>query len=291
MLTGRVFLVCVALAGLLLIGCHRERDRVELVVREDLGEALVVERSHAVVTGRVVGVEDRHGAGRAVFAESSPGGCVTPILVRVEVEHDLTGRGLTGILEIPAWRECGSAGREFERALGGVRMTHYLRKLAEGRWGYTVDIPSSMARTADGPQPGAERSRLTDLLFEGACAAGRVGQLERLSGRAFVMGGYWRVARRLRELTGCGVAEVRREACELLSREVYLGPELCGAGTAGDDEWKRGRAKRRRLFLADPRREAAQFAVLPGEEGVEDILRLVAEHPDAELARAARSVK
>lgn len=148
----------------------------------------------------------------------------------------------------------------------------------------------------------AVRRKLVSILLPDDCKGQPQGDFNGRAARAIQIGGLQGTYPLLKRRLSCAEPNARLNACVVIYNNYFMGQRDCGsmAVTAeGFSDLPENDRKRmtnrgeedqrfRTLFLKDPMTVARQISALQGDEGLADVFAFLLQHPDPEIATAAR---
>lgn len=297
------------LTGVVEVGCAQSaRYPLRLYA---LDERQLLAKASTVFVGETVGVEWQR-TGRPINWVVQAG-VRSARLVRVQlaVEQVVVGSVRNPVVTAYYWApEVFTNGHSLHLPAQGERAVHYL--VTEGDvLRYVADIGKSTTPIFSGyhgpsPTVGASaESKIAALLLtpgERMNVAEFIRNLSTAAGVSLQLVGFAGTRPLLKTLAEDGPWDVKWAACVQLYRSGFVGQDTCIDELAPEavkqgleDEVKRLRIQRaiagrefRKAFLADPIRQAKEYACLPGDSGIADFLSIVSQHPDNLIAARAK---
>jgi hypothetical protein len=294
------------LTALFSTGCARAQLPLRLL---DLKEASLIKNATLIVVGKTSRVDWQ--TETQPIAWSAEPGVLDARLVRIQlaVEGVIRGSLRKDSITVTFWAAGAfTNGRSLNLPVAGERAIHYLTE-NDGTIRYVTDI----VRSATVLESGYHEVNLAETTDR---ALSEIAALPVIPGREMDHDAYLRNlgsaiahASGLIGLTGAlplvrGLLtsedrQISTAACIQLYRNGFIGQAECldRLGTSQREDASLHQILKQReafeprfkaSFLANPLRTAAEYAVLPGDQGISDLLRLLLQYPDAAVARRAQ---
>lgn len=292
------------------VGCARSaRYPLRLY---DLKERQLLEKATTVIVGKTMEAQWETARLRINWSRQPGVSSVRLVQIRLSVEQVIRGTANDSQLTAYYWApEVFSNGSSLHMPERGQRAVHYL-VAEQGVLRYVTDLVRSTTPVFTGAhnQPpnaigaGAEAKIAAILLTPGGGM--NVGEFTRnlstTAADSLQLVGFIGTLPLLKALGKSSVWDVKWAACVQLYDSGFMGHDGCIDRLAPEAaEHGRGMELRalqaqranadsrfRHAFLADPIRTAKDYALLPGNGGIADFLRVIAQHPDKELAERAQ---
>ena len=275
-------------------------------------ERQLLEKATTVIVGKTVGVEWE--SARQQISWSKQPGVTSVRLFKVKLSVEQVIRGTRDDAEVTAfyWApEVFTNGSSLHMAMQGERAIHYL-VTDRGVLRYVTDLVRSTTPVFTGyhrqlPKAigsGAEAKIAAILLTpgEGLNVAEFITNLSTAAADSLQLVGFVGTLPLLEALANSPVWDVKWAACVQFYRSGFMGHDRCIDNLAPEAiahgrgaELRSLRSQRtdaeprfRHAFLSDPIRTAKEYALLPGKSGVADFLKMLAQHPDKQIAIRAQ---
>ena len=277
----------------------------------DLNEAGLVQKAEIILIGRTTDVQwgttpIRAGWTGQPFIETA-----RLVKLRVAVESVIRGAVKGDELTVYYWgADVFTNAHSLNRPVVGERAIHYLVNGKDGVR-YVTDVIRSKTVISSGVHrsamisgnDGAEVKIARILLTPGEdfhppeFVAGLGSAVQ----RSLELVGFTGTLPLMRALLENPDPQVKESACAELYRQPFFGQENCAdklvsATHTGNPELEKLRTERTKAtirfksaFLTDPMRTAKDYSVIAGPEGIVDFLRLIALHPDTQIATRAQT--
>lgn len=277
----------------------------------DLTNRQLLERATLVVVGTTADAKWEP-ARRPISWSMQPGVSSAGLVkVRLNIEQVIRGEVNSGQITAYYWGAdifTNASSLQLPN-MGERRAVHYLVR-EQGILRYVRDIMRSTTVVFSGGhlKPAAFTTETAEQTIarilltpgEGMDAGEFTHNLPTTVADALQLAGFTETLPLLRDLSANPDWNVKWSACVQLYRSAFIGQDGCidnllpTAREHGREselralQLQRTNAHFRNAFLADPIRIAKDYALLPGNAGIADFLRIIAQHPHKELAARAR---
>jgi len=296
--------------GFVEVGCaHSARYPLRLY---DLEERQLLEKATTVIVGRTT--EAQWEPARQPISWNRQPGISTARLVKVRLSVEQVIRGTANDSQLMAYYwapEVFTNGSSLHLPIRGERAVHYF-VTEQGVLRYVTDLVRSTTPVFTGAhsQPpkaiGASvEAKIAAILLtpgEGMNVGEFTTNLSTAAADALQFVGFIGTLPLLEAFGKSSVWDVKWAACVQLYRSGFMGHDGCidklapeASEHGRETELRTLQAQRanadsrfRHAFLADPIRTAKDYALLPGNAGIADFLRVISQHPDKELAVRAQ---
>ena len=277
----------------------------------DLNEAGLVQRAEIILIGRTTEVQWGTTPIRAKWTGQPFIETARLIKLRVVVEGVIRGTVKTGELTVYTWgADVFTNAHSLNRPNVGERAIHYLVN-EQNAVRYVTDVIRSDTIISSGAHrsamilgAGGTEIKIARILLtpgEDFHSEEFIAGLGTAVQRSLELVGFMGTLPLLKALLDNPDAKIRAGACEEMYQQPFFGQDVCAdkLGSVATmrnpklDELRVGRIKAtssfKSAFLTDPMRTAKDYSVLAGTAGIADFLRLIAMHPDKQLATRAQN--